>query len=331
MAQSVVRTTVGFKSHDGSSQIKGLMWTPEGAGGGGRSAVRPAGIVQLVHGMSEYVGRYDEFARVLAGCGYVVCGSDHIGHGKSVASPADLGHLPSHGGMDILVEDVHELRKIVSSRYSSQTPYFVFGHSMGSFVSRVYIARHGEGLAGAVLCGTGNQPVSLSKAGNLLARILCAVRGERSYSKLLNGMADGAYSKCIADARTPLDWLSTDPAVVDAYIADELSGAPFTVGGYATLTELTGASASFAFASRVPKELPLLFIAGAEDPVGDNGVGVRAAAALMSQAGMPNVGTILYEGMRHEILNEPGRAQVHADVLAWLGKHAEKKGAPHAG
>ena len=320
MDQPVTRTSVGFKSHDGKTQIKGLVWCPERVKAGG-CATSPVGIVQIVHGMSEHVGRYDDFARFLAAQGYVVCAHDHVGHGKSVSDPKEWGCLPAEGGKDILIDDVHELRKTVAARYARQTPYFLFGHSMGSFVTRAYLARHAEGLAGAVLCGTGNQSRALSKAGNLLARRIAASKGEDTRSDRLDGMGAGAFSKQIENPRTPFDWLSTDPAVVDAYIADEMCGAMFSAGGYATLTDLTGEVASPSCAAKVPKDLPVLFVSGAEDPVGACGKGVQAAADLLRHAGVSDVEVKLYEGMRHEILNEPEHAQVYGDVLDWIRKH----------
>ncbi|MFR8300943.1 MAG: alpha/beta fold hydrolase, partial [Gordonibacter urolithinfaciens] len=226
MAATVSTAPIGFLSHDGTSQIRGLIWAPERPAG--TRAPAPRGVVQIVHGMSEHLGRYDEFARFLVGRGFVVCASDHVGHGKSVPDPAKLGCLPAHGGKDVLVEDVHELRRTVAARYSRQTPYILFGHSMGSFVVRAYLARHAEGLAAAVICGTGTQPLVLSKAGNFVARRIAASKGEDYRSAFLDGLGAGAFAKQIENARTPFDWLSTDPAVVDAYIADELCGAMFS-------------------------------------------------------------------------------------------------------
>ncbi|MEG0302529.1 MAG: alpha/beta hydrolase [Gordonibacter sp.] len=310
-------SSVGFLSYDGTTQIKGMVWIPEGA-----ASAAPRGIVQIVHGMAEYIGRYDDFARFLAGQGYVVCAHDHIGHGKSAPSSDRYGCLPAQGGKDTLIEDVHELRKTVAARYARQTPYILFGHSMGSFVVRAYLARYAEGLAAAVLCGTGQQPLALSKGGNFLARRIAASKGEDAKSPLLHNMGAGAYSKQVEGARTEFDWISTDPAVVDAYIADEQCGFMFSVGGYAALTELTGEIATRACAAKVPHDLPLLFVSGAEDPVGGCGKGVRAAAEHLRQAGVAQVDVILYEGMRHEILNEPGHDRVYADVARWMEEHA---------
>lgn len=313
---------IRFASADGKSQIYARVWQnagegSAGEGNAGENTAAPRGIIQITHGMCEHIGRYDDFARFLVTRGFIVCGHDHIGHGRSVASPADLGCLPPKTGGAVMVADVHTLRGIMEQRYPG-VPYFLFGHSMGSFVARAYVSRHGEGLAGAIVCGTGHQPLALSKSGNLLANILCDLRGDRSKSNLLHNMAIGSYAKAIPGAQTPHDWLSTDPGVPRAYAADPLCGYQFSVGGFAALTSLTGEVVQPACAARVPKALPLLYIAGAEDPVGDCGKGVRAAAELAKQAGSTDVSTVIYDGMRHEILNEIGKEQVRADVLAWI-------------
>ena len=319
--------TLKYPSADGKTAIRALLWEPDAAeqpeGSETPEELRYSdvrGIVQVVHGMSEHVVRYAHFAKFLVESGFVVCANDHVGHGESVSDAQDLGHMPARDGAEVLVRDVHALRGIMQARFGSEVPYVMFGHSMGSFITRKYISEHGEGLAAAVLCGTGQQAAALSMAGNALANALARLRGERYKSGLLHSMADGAYSKAVKNPRTDFDWLSTDPAQVDAYINDSKCGQMFTVGGYATLTALTGEVVRAESASKVPKVLPLLFIAGGEDPVGDCGRGVRKAAEEYRNAGVQSVETKIYAGMRHEILNEPGRARVMADVEAWLAK-----------
>lgn len=303
---------LGYASHDGTSRIRALLWQPD------RCGAVPRGIVQIVHGMSEHIERYEPFALFLTQQGFVVCANDHIGHGKSVKSSDDLGHLPLEGGDCALVEDMHELRRLTAARYASTVPYVLFGHSMGSFAARVYLTEHGEGLAAAVLCATGQPARMLSRVGGALARLIASSKGERYRSSLLDSLGPGSYAKAIDGARTECDWLSYDPAVVDAYRADPACGQKFTAGGYAALTGLTAAATDAARAQRIDAATPLLFIAGADDPVGDCGRGVRAAADQYRRAGAMSVDVKLYEGMRHEILNEQGRAQVYADVDAWL-------------
>ena len=321
MPDSVFTVPIDYTSHDGKTRINAKIWTSAKFGDGKQAgAEKPKGVVQLIHGMAEYIDRYDDFASYLVERGFVVCAEDHIGHGKSAADPSEFGHMPAHGGKDILIGDVHTLRRIVSELFP-EVPYVVYGHSMGSFIARSYIARYGEGLAACVLSGTGNVPAALSGFGRTLARTLASMRGETYRSALIDGMGAGGYGKKIPNARTPLDWLSTDPAVVDAYIADELCGFMFTVGGYATLLDLTAEVVTPECAAKVPKDLPILLVAGDGDPVGDMGKGVEAAAQLLRDAGVKEVDCKLYEGMRHEIHNEIGHEQVYDDIAQWIESH----------
>lgn len=254
-------TTLTYPSHDGTSTIRALVWEPDDAA---RPDLSPRAVVQLVHGMSEHVERYTPFAEFLVAHGFVVCANDHVGHGKTACSADDLGHMPLEAGEDVLVEDVHALREKVRERYPG-TRHVMFGHSMGSFVTRVYLTRHAEGLSAAILCGTGQQPRIQTVAGRVLTRLLAALRGERHRSRLIDSMGAGAYGRAIKDARTSVDWIATDPDVVDEYIADPLCGQTFTVGAYGVLASLVADATDARLARRVPRDLPLLFIAGAED------------------------------------------------------------------
>jgi alpha-beta hydrolase superfamily lysophospholipase len=281
----------------------------------------PKGIIQIVHGASEHSERYREFAGFLNSEGYLVCANDHIGHGRSAFDASELGHLPVKGGKEALIEDVHTLRKLVAAGYPEGIPYILLGHSMGGFIARLYVARYAQGsqsLAAAVISGTGQQPAGLSAFGNLFARMTAGLRGAKHKSKFLHNLGMGGLGKSIPDARTDFDWLSVDAAVVDKYIADEACGMVFTAGGYATLTELTGEMVTDACAARVPKNLPILLISGAEDPVGDQGKGPKLTTEQYRKAGLTNVTLKLYPGLRHEILNEPSRAEVYRDIVEWL-------------
>lgn len=300
-----------FTSTDGKTRIHAQRWLPEGS---------PRAVVQIAHGMVEHIERYDDFARTLAACGYLVCGNDHIGHGKSAPSVEAIGILPLNGA-DIMVGDVHNLREMAVEQVGSSVPYFLFGHSMGSFVVRDYLAKYATNLQGAIVCGTGQQPLAVSKAGLAVARAIAAVRGVDYRSKLLDGMAVGSYGKKIPNARTPYDWLNTDPAAVDAYIADPECGAVFSAGGYVSLLTLTKRVAEPDYAGKVEDGVHVLFIAGGQDPVGNCGRGVDAAVTALEAGGRADVDVKLYPGMRHEILNEPAHEEVYADVLEWLGRH----------
>lgn len=315
-------TTITYASRDNASTVRAIMWEPDEVASGGEA---PRGLVQIVHGMSEHVERYEGFASFLCEQGFAVCANDHIGHGKSVSSAEDLGHMPLEVGEDVLVADVQTLRELALERLSqrcdmrvSGIPYVIFGHSMGSFITRVFLTRHAFGVRAAVLCGTGHQPRPLSAAGKALTGSLAKKHGERYVSELVDGMGAGGYGRDIKDAETDLDWLATDPEVVAEYQRDPLCGQKFTVGAYHVLTSLVSDATDLRLARRVPHALPLLFVSGDQDPVGECGAGVHRAAEMYRKAGVESVTEKLYPGMRHEILNEPVKGEVHRDVLAWL-------------
>ena len=319
--QGINREELRFPSADGRSTIRALVWWPELAAG-----ARPRGVVQVIHGMAEHVERYDALARLFAAHGIVVCGDDHAGHGAS-CDPSGYGCLPARGGAEALVADEHALRCLVTERVGADVPYLLLGHSLGSYIARVYLAEHGKGLTGVILSGTGTLPVAVSWAGHALARLTCAVRGEDYRSRLLDGMGVGGYARAVPGP-TGCEWLSHNEKNVASYVADPRCGFMFSAGGYAAVTKLTARACSLAWARRAPHDVPLLFVSGAEDPVGDNGRGVRAAAELARRAGQRHVGVRIYEGMRHEIFNEVDGGRVMADVLSWVEERlgADEKG-----
>ena len=316
MADTITQEPVSFPSTDGETTIHGYIWRDE-------DCTSPCGVVQIAHGMAEHIERYDDFARFLAGKGFIVGGYDHLAHGDSVSQSTSWGELDPRNGANHLIEDVHRMRSSMLAHTPADLPYFVFGHSMGSYVIRDYIARHGEGLAGAILCGTGYVAPLVSKAGNMLSRAIAAVRGKGHESKFLDSMAAGGFNKVIDDPRTEADWISANEENVDRYLADEKSGFMFPAGGYATLTALTLEACSPGAFRAIPRDLPLLFVAGAEDPVGSMGEGVRKVAEMAREAGVQDVEVEIYAGMRHEILNEDDHMRVYDDVAAWLDKHVD--------
>ncbi|MGI6229992.1 MAG: alpha/beta fold hydrolase [Tractidigestivibacter sp.] len=313
MPTDIKREQITFPSTDGISTVYGFLWWPA-------EDAKPRGVVQLVHGMAEHIERYDDFARYLAGEGFLVAGHDQIGHGRTTP-PEHWGELPIRNGAEILVEDVDKLRKIVQKRIGAEIPYFLFGHSMGSFEVRSYIARHAEGLAGAIICGTGYVAPAASKFAKRTSWLSSFLFGENHHSKLIDSMGAGSYSRAIENARTDFDWLSYNRDNVDRYIADPACGFMFSTSGYVALTTLTAEVNTLECASQVPSDLPLLFISGGDDPVGGFGEGVRHAAALARDGGSEDVVVTIYGNMRHEILNEDDHMRVYGDVKDWIVAH----------
>ncbi len=311
-----------FDSRSGEDRIHAVRWMPD-------SPKEVACVVQVVHGMAEYAERYEEFAQFMTDRGIVVTGEDHLGHGRSVGEKGTYGYFCEQDPATVLVRDVHRLKKMTQELYPN-VPYVILGHSMGSFITRNYMCRYGTGIAAAVVMGTGMQSMAalrLSQAVIGIQKVFC---GSRHVSRLINKLAFGGYNKRIADARTSADWLSRDPERVDRYLADPMCGFVFTVNGFRALFELISRLHRRENLERIPKDLPVYMVSGTGDPVGGYGRGVQKAYDSLKGAGMKNIELKLYEGGRHELLNETNRAQVMEGIYEWLNR-AVLKQAGHQG
>ncbi|MBP3604353.1 MAG: lysophospholipase [Lachnospiraceae bacterium] len=297
-----------FDSRDGISKIHAVRWIPEGD---------IVCILQIVHGMAEYIERYEEVAQYFAERGILVTGEDHLGHGKSVSEGGTYGYFCKRDPATVIVRDVHRLKKMTQEAYPG-VPYVILGHSMGSYMLRNYLFRYGTGIQGAILCGTGSMPQGIISAAKVLAKIQELVLGGKHVAKRLDNMAFGAYNKRLQPERTDKDWLCTDEKVVDIYKNDSLCGFTFTVNGFQTMFEIITRLNKEENLSKMPKNLPVYFIAGEEDPVGDYGEGVKKAYHDFENAGMENLSIKLYPGDRHEILNEKDKDQVYEDVYSFI-------------
>lgn len=310
---AVRRATFELPSSNGSGTVVGDLWEPP-------SQVKPVAVVQLVHGMVEHIGRYDLFARELACAGCVVAGHDHLGHGRSVPNADSWGVLVPNAGAEHLVGDVQSVRSMLDGRFPG-LPHVMFGHSMGSFVLRVFLGRHGSGLAGAVVCGTGWQPAPLLVIGRVVTAAIGRTRGWNYRSRFVNSFAVGAYERAFISAEGDnLAWLTRDPAPREAYRADPACNFMFTVSAYHELFRLVGMAQSRRVVRGMPSMLPVFLMAGDNDPVGNMGKAIPKVACLMESRGVRDVEQKLYPGARHELLNETNRLQVVDDVLNWLGR-----------
>ena len=289
-------------------KLDARLWLPDGE-------IR--GLVQLIHGMAEHIERYDRIARALNAAGYVVMGHNQLGHG---AKAGTLGWFAEKDGWQCLIDDVHKLRLLAEKRFPG-VPYFLLGHSMGSFIARCYITEHGEGMSGAVISGTGWYSRSTVRAGLMAAKAVCRAGGAAKPSKLLDGLAFSANNKPFEPSRTPNDWLSRDTAQVDRYAADPLCGFVFTGGGFRDLFTGLKRLTRETELLRILKELPILFISGGNDPVGGMGKGVRKVEEQYRRAGLKDVELKIYPDARHELFNEIGHEQTEQDLTRWLEKH----------
>lgn len=300
-----------YPSSDGVNSIHGFRWEPES---------EPAAVLQIVHGMTEFVGRYSDFASYLADRGFLVVGEDHLGHGGSVSDDRDFGFFGPDGNRN-MIKDIHKLR-LMTQLENPEVPYFILGHSMGSFLTRQYITEQGghyaENLAGAIIMGTGHQPKAALKAGKTLASAIGRIRGERAHSKTIEKMAFGVYLSRIENPRTDKDWLTRDEKIVDWYLGEDWCNFSFTVNAYYNMFKGMEKAHDKSRMKLLPAGLPLLFISGAEDPVGNWGEGVRKTWELYEKNSSCHLDLKLYEGMRHEIINEIGREEVYEDIWTWL-------------
>ncbi|NLG03290.1 MAG: alpha/beta hydrolase [Clostridia bacterium] len=311
----VKREEFSYDSRDMISSIHAFRWVPQD--------MEIRFIVQIIHGKTESLERYNEFATFLAQKGILVVGNDHLGHGTTAAKSEDKGYFCKNDGATVLVRDVHRLKKMTQEQYPGKQ-YFIIGHSMGSYILRNYLCRYGTGIDGAIICGTGSRNQFQVKAEKALITILMWLKGDHAISKMIEHMAFSSFNRRIDHRRTDADWLSKDQEVVDQYCNNEQYQYTFTLNGYKVLADLIDNSQSKRYLVNMPKELPILFASGTEDPVGNYGKGVRKAYHLFEQIGMKQISLKLYEGDRHEILNETDRAVVYEDFLNWIESHVTK-------
>lgn len=300
-----------YPSADGVHRIYATEWLPEGT---------PRGVVQLVHGVAEHVGRYDHFARFLARHGFAVCGEDHLGHGRTGEAAGAFGYFGPRDGWKLVTADVRSLRLQMGERYPG-VPYFLLGHSMGSFLTRTYLCRYPGTVDGAILSGTGQEKAALISLGKLVASVIGRVRGMNAVSGLVNRLSLGAYNRQFAPNRTTADWICRDQAVVDAYLKDPWCTFMPTVGMYRDMLGGLQYIASEAALGQMDPATPVYLFAGDQDPVGAKGEGVRQVYGMFRDHGVRDLSMKLYPGGRHEMLNELDREQVYRDTLNWLEAH----------
>ena len=298
-----------FNSSTGKNKIHARMCVPD---------AEPRAIVQIIHGIAEYIDRYDEFMSFLADNGIIAVGTDHLGHGKSIESEEQTGFFAYDNGWDYVVRDEEVLRLAMHENYP-ELPIIVFGHSMGSFMARTLLIRYPDAFNAAIISGTGNQSAALVNGGLFMGNLVTGLKGAHHYSKFLNNLAFGSYNKIYDNPKTEYDWLSRDEANVQKYIDDPLCG--FIPSCSLFRDMMTGVKfiTNKKNLTAMNKNMPVYFMSGDMDPVGECGKGVQKAYNNFLEAGMKDVSIKLYPGGRHEMLNEINKDEVYTDILAWLG------------
>lgn len=294
-----------YASH-GAGRIHGCRWEPQG---------EPKAVVQIVHGISEHIDRFESLAIYLNALGYVVVAEDHMGHGRSISDESPQGYF--HGGWFAAIEDTRALMKYTMSKFPG-LPYIMIGISMGSFMLRTLLAKYPEtGISGAVICGTAWQEDAVLRSGRVLCGFVCRTSNETKPNPMLQKLMFGSYNKGIENPKSVNSWLCRDDDVVQAYDDDPLCGFAASAGLYRDMLEGIAYIQQPEHLAAMDKKIPVLFIAGDRDPVGNYGKGVQTCAAAFIRAGMERVTVKIYQQDRHDVLNELDKLQVWTDLKDW--------------
>jgi alpha-beta hydrolase superfamily lysophospholipase len=301
-----------FPSATGECDIFCRLWVPEN--------VRC--VVQLAHGVAEYIDRYDEFARFLNEHDILVAANDHAGHGKSIKDMEHLGWYGPENGWSSLLSDMHTLYKAMKQNYPD-VPYVMMGHSMGAQLARAFASRHIADVDAYILSGTsGNNPFLW--LGLFLSKRAIRKKGPDKQSLICAEIMNKVFNMKIKHPRTKFDWVSKDNDNVDRYIEDPLCGFPLTGKAYLDIFENHKEICSAEWASSVP-DVPIFMFSGSEDPVGNYGKGVKEVCDWLTAAGK-NVEMKLYQGSGHEVLNEANKREAYTDILGFLNGVIAKRG-----
>ena len=297
-----------FNSSTGENKIYACKCIPD---------CKPRAVIQIAHGVADYINRYREFMEYMAEKGFVVAGNDHLGHGQNIKNEFDVGFFAAENGWTHAVRDMDNLRDILREEYHD-IPYILLGHSMGSFLARTYAINYPNKYDALILSGTGHMSPAVTTAGFALCQAAVKKYGPRKNAKLLNDIAFGAYNKKIDNPKTAFDWINSDDEMVAKYVADPLCGFICKTSLYRDMMGGIRFITNQKNIDKMNKESPVYFFAGKEDPVGEYGAGVERAYKAFCHAGIRDVFMKLYPGGRHEMLNEPNRLQVYDDILQWI-------------
>lgn len=304
---SFIHRDVTFPSSDGKNTIHAELFIP--------SDNNISAVVQISHGMMDYVGRYKGMAEAFCAKGIALCGHDHLGHGDSVSTPDDYGFFASKDGYDFVIDDVKRMNDLIRREFPG-VPVVLLGHSMGSFIARLYSVKFADSIDGLIIHGTAG-PNPATGAGLLLVKILRAIKGERHRSKFVCSMADGGYNKGFDPAEGDGAWLTRDPSMVADRVGNPKNDFIFTLAGYEDLFTFLGNCNDQRWFREFPNGLPTLIVSGESDPVGGFGKGVRYVYDNLKKNGA-SVQLKLYPEARHELFMETNRNEVFADLIAWI-------------
>lgn len=304
------KSVIKFPSSNDTDTVAGYFFTC--------NDIKPRAILQISHGMCEYIERYSDFAEFMARNGYVVCGNDHLGHGATNGSSGIDGYFGEKDGRKYVLRDLHRMNSLACKQFPG-LPVVLLGHSMGSFFARMYAVTYPETLNALAIVGTGG-PLAATDAGIVLTDLLTKLHGAKYRSQWINRLAFGQYLKKIDSPATPYDWITRDTEIVKRYAADPKCTFVFTVSAFHELMCMTRDVNRMEWARKMNPQLPVALFSGEMDPVGDYGKGVRKVYEMLKRAGLNDVELHLYPEARHEVLNELNRGEVYQEILNWCDR-----------
>lgn len=304
----LIKEKFSFKSSNGVNTINGFVIRKENA--------PYKAIIQISHGMTEYSERYEEFMNFMAENGFVMVAHDHLGHKNSVNSKDELGFFASKDGYKCVLSDLATTAGRMKKSFP-QLKLFLLGHSMGSFYARMFAAGYHHLADGVLISGTGGKN-PMTKPGLLLLAIMIKLKGEKYRSKFFAKLAFSNYLSKIENPKSSRDWLTRDDTVIEKYRNDEYCRFIFTVTAYRDLITAIKISNSSECFENTKKDIPYYIFSGDMDPVGSWSKGVREVYENYIKSGAEDVTLKLYEGGRHEMLNETNKAEVYSDILNWM-------------
>ena len=295
-----------YLSSNGSTLIHCVKWVPE----------NPIGVIQIVHGITEHIDRYEEFANYMVNQGYIVIGNDHLGHGKSIITDKPKMFIGELGSWNYLVKDINTLYEIITEEY--KLPTYLIGFSLGSFVSRHYLIDYNPIYKKAILVGTGIQPNIVLNILKLIVKGEVKKIGVENTSKFIRELSFGTYNKQIKEAKTDYDWLTSSEEEINKYINDPLVGKDTTGSLFYELLDGMVYTSKLSNIKKM-KELPILLLSGLDDPVGSKGNGVKKLENIYKKNNI-DVSLKLYEGKRHDLFHETNKLEVFNDILTYIKK-----------
>ena len=299
-----------YLSADGKTQIHAVEWIPD---------EKPKAILQIAHGVTEYILRYEQFAEYLVKKGIMVVGNDHLGHGKSIAKDSEPMYFGPTGSWKWAVEDMYTCTKMIKEKYP-EIPYYMLGFSLGSFLLRTYLIEYPGIADAAIIMGTGETPPVQIALAKFIANKEAKKVGENHTSPMIKKLTFDTYNKFFAPNRTDYDWLCSDNEGLDEYIADQMRGGNLSAGLFREMLSGMKFTSEIKNLKKMNLDTPILFISGDEDPVGEKGKGVIKAYHKFQDIGMKDVEIKLYPKLRHDILHEKCKKEIYEYVYNWIEK-----------